>query len=113
VLAVIATGVEKLTCCQPEAVSPVNDGSSQQGTRAGPEVADVGTGVGTALVEAHTKDVAREIRGEFTPTLDREGSLKEGNAGTCCSPDRARTLPGAQRRGYSCGGNFEIAAVIY
>jgi hypothetical protein len=45
-------------------------GRSEQGTCDGPEVTDVCTRVGTALVEAHAQDIAGEIRGEFDSNLD-------------------------------------------
>ena len=65
VLAVIATGVEKLTCCQPEAVSPLKVAVASSVAGARPEVADVRAGVAGALVEADAGDVAGDVGAEL------------------------------------------------
>src|SRR5438094_504836 len=44
-------------------------GAGKQLTVGGPEVADVSTGVGAALVEAQASDVAIDVRTEFYPKL--------------------------------------------
>ena len=67
----MATGLEKSTCCQPEAVSLVNGGRGQQRARARPEVAHMGAGIGARLVEPDALDVAARIGPELHAQLHR------------------------------------------
>ena len=68
--AVTATGLSKVTCCQPLAVSPVNVARASSAPLLRPEAPDVRAGVRRALVEAHPGDVAGDVGRELHAELD-------------------------------------------
>ena len=87
VLAVIATGVAKVACCQPEAVSLVKVAVASSCAGARPEVADMGAGVADALVEADAGDSAADVELELDANLDARSRLRTGPG---ASPWRSR-----------------------
>ena len=80
--AVTATGVEKLTDCQPDADSLVKVALASRWPVELQRAADVGAGVGRALEEARPGDEAVRDGGEAEPQLDAEASVpRRGRAG--------------------------------
>ena len=73
VSASIATGVAKLTCCQPRGGLAGEGRLGQLGAARRPEVADVRAGVAGSLVEAQPGDVAALVGAELDAELDRAG----------------------------------------
>ena len=68
--AVIATGVAKFTCCQPEAVSSVKVAVASSWPALVHRLAHVRAGVRRSLVEADAGDEAVEVGSELDPELD-------------------------------------------
>ena len=68
--AVTATGVEKFTCCHPEAVSFAKVAVASELTGAAPQVAYMGAGVCSSFVEADSSDKAIQVNPEFDPEFD-------------------------------------------
>ena len=77
----ICTGVAKLTCCQPLAVSFVKDGGGQAGAGDPSRVRDMGAGVRRALVEARPCGIAGAGRLELRPKLHRAQSSTDVHNG--------------------------------
>ena len=69
----IATGVARVACCHPVAVSLVKDDTGQEGAAAGPQVAHMRAGVPCAFVKPDARDVAIDTRLEFQAQLNRLG----------------------------------------
>ena len=87
----MATGVEKVTCCQPERISPVNVAVASSVPSALHRCADVGAGVAGALVEPDAGDPSVGVGGEPDAHSTELGvvhvrDLRNGAVG----PDRAR-----------------------
>ena len=70
---VTGTGLENVTDCQPEAVSPLNVAWASRVPVGGPQAADVRARVGRRLVEADAVDGAEDVGLELDPDLDRVG----------------------------------------
>ena len=95
VFAVIATGLEKTSFCQPDADSPLKVPVASRVPRIRPQMSNVSSGVRGALVKTDSGDKTICVGRNLTPNFD--GSRVPAVDGAWCGtvPDRART--GARR----------------
>ena len=111
VLALIATGAPKLTCCQPLADSPREGGLGELGPARRPQPPDVGAGVAGGLVEAQPGDEAGDVGAELGADFGRVGVPVLGR-GEVVVPDRAGTGLRDHIDAYLVSRRLDVAAVV-